>query len=112
MSLDPGGASDDSILTGYGCFGPSDKISDWIASRLAEGPTGIAVWGLAIPPWCHHRVGTVESFLNIDICICLDAKTSCKTNETSYSLTNNCHQLHNYNDYIGPGAEHRSLQSI
>jgi hypothetical protein len=41
---DPGGASDDSKLTGFGCFGQSDKASDWIADRLAEGPTGIAAW--------------------------------------------------------------------
>jgi hypothetical protein len=41
VSSDPGGASDDSKLTGFGCFGPSDKVSDWIADRLAEGPTEI-----------------------------------------------------------------------
>jgi hypothetical protein len=23
-------------LTGFVCFGPSDKVSDWMASRLAE----------------------------------------------------------------------------
>jgi hypothetical protein len=39
---DPGGASDDSKLTGVRCFSPSDKVSDWIADRLAEGHTGIA----------------------------------------------------------------------
>jgi hypothetical protein len=38
---DPGGASDDSKLTGLGYFGRSDKASDWIADRLAEGPTGL-----------------------------------------------------------------------
>jgi hypothetical protein len=43
---DPGGASDDSKLTGLGCFSPSDKVSDWIADRLAEGPTGIGAWGV------------------------------------------------------------------
>jgi hypothetical protein len=59
MRLNPGGASDARKLTGFGCFGPSDKVSDWIASRLAEGPTGIAAWGPTIPPWCLHRVGTV-----------------------------------------------------
>jgi hypothetical protein len=39
--LEPGGASDDSELTGFGCFGPSDKVSDWIADRLADGSTHI-----------------------------------------------------------------------
>jgi hypothetical protein len=43
---DPGGASDDSKLTGFGCFNSSDKVSDWIASRLAEGPTGVGAWGV------------------------------------------------------------------
>jgi hypothetical protein len=38
MQPDPGGASDDSKLTGFGYFSPSDKVSDWITSRLAEGP--------------------------------------------------------------------------
>jgi hypothetical protein len=50
MRLHPSGASDDRKLTGFGCFGPSDKVSDWIASRLAEGPTGIGAWGSTIPP--------------------------------------------------------------
>jgi hypothetical protein len=45
--LDPsGGESDDSKLTGFICFGPSDKVSDWIADRLAEGPTGLVAWGV------------------------------------------------------------------
>jgi hypothetical protein len=44
MRLDPGAAC--------------DKVSDWIASRLAEGPTGIVAWGSTIPLWCRHRVGT------------------------------------------------------
>jgi hypothetical protein len=44
MRLDPGGASDDRKLTGFGCFGPSDKVPDSMASRLAEGPTGIGAW--------------------------------------------------------------------
>jgi hypothetical protein len=47
MRLDPGGASDDSELTGFGCFSPSDKAPDWIiGNRLAEGPTGIVAWGV------------------------------------------------------------------
>jgi hypothetical protein len=45
VTPDPGGASDDSKLTGFGCFSPSDKVSDWIADRLAEGPTGIDARG-------------------------------------------------------------------
>jgi hypothetical protein len=59
MRLDPGGASDDRKLTGFGCFGPSDKVSDWIASRLVEGFTRIVPWGSTITPWCRHLVGTV-----------------------------------------------------
>jgi hypothetical protein len=43
---DPCGASDESKLTGFGCFSPRDKVSDWIADRLAEGPTGIGAWGV------------------------------------------------------------------
>jgi hypothetical protein len=81
MRHDPGEASDDCKLTGIGCFGSSDKVSDWIASRLAEGPTGIVAWGSTVPPWCCHRVGNVKSFLNIDMCKCPDAKTSCKKNK-------------------------------
>jgi hypothetical protein len=46
MRPDPGGASDERKLAGFGCFGPSNKVSDWIASRLAEGPTGIVAWGV------------------------------------------------------------------
>jgi hypothetical protein len=41
MRLDPSGSSDGRKLTGFGCFGPSDKRTDWIINRLAEGPTGI-----------------------------------------------------------------------
>jgi hypothetical protein len=41
---DPGGAFDDSKLNGFGCFSPSDKVSDWIADRLAEGSAGIGAW--------------------------------------------------------------------
>jgi hypothetical protein len=44
VRLDPDGASDGRKLTGFECFGPSDKVSDWIADRLAEGPTGIVAW--------------------------------------------------------------------
>jgi hypothetical protein len=58
MIPDPGGASDDRKLNGFGCSSPSDKVSDWIADRLAEGPTGIVAWGPNIPPWCRHRVGS------------------------------------------------------
>jgi hypothetical protein len=47
----------------------------------------LAHGGSAIPPWCRHRVGTVYSFLNIDICRCLNATTSCKIKKVSYSLT-------------------------
>jgi hypothetical protein len=41
---DPGGASDDRKVTGFGCSGPSDKVSDWISDRLAEGHAGIGAW--------------------------------------------------------------------
>jgi hypothetical protein len=43
---DPDGAPDDSELTDFGCFSPSDKASDWIADQLAEGPTGRVAWGV------------------------------------------------------------------
>jgi hypothetical protein len=46
VRLDPGGAPDDSKLTGFGCFSPSDNVSDWIADRLAEDSTGIGAWGV------------------------------------------------------------------
>jgi hypothetical protein len=46
VSSDPSGAADDSKLSGFGCCSPSDKASDWIADRLAEGPTGIVAWGV------------------------------------------------------------------
>jgi hypothetical protein len=56
----PGGASDDIKLTGFGCFSPSDKASDWIADRLAEGPTGIGAWGVdysaVVSSPCWHCV--------------------------------------------------------
>jgi hypothetical protein len=52
VRLDPDETPDDRKLTGFGCFGPSDKVSDWIADRLAEGPTGIGAWGATIMPWC------------------------------------------------------------
>jgi hypothetical protein len=79
MKPEPGGASDDCKLTGFGCFSPSYKVSDWIADRLAEGTTGIAAWGVDYF-WCRHRVGNVYSFLNIDVCGCLDVTTSCSIN--------------------------------
>jgi hypothetical protein len=46
MILDPGGASDGRKLTDFGCFGPSDKVSDWTADRLAEGPTDTFACGV------------------------------------------------------------------
>jgi hypothetical protein len=47
---DPGGAFDDSKLISFDCFSPSDIVSDWMADRLAEGPTGIGAWGSTISP--------------------------------------------------------------
>jgi hypothetical protein len=46
MRLDPGGAFDDSKLTGFGSFILSDKASDSIADRLAEGLKGLFAWGI------------------------------------------------------------------
>jgi hypothetical protein len=46
MRLDPGGAFDDSKLTGFGSFILSDKASDSIADRLAEGLQGLVAWGI------------------------------------------------------------------
>jgi hypothetical protein len=45
VRLDSGGASDDHKLTGFRSFGPSDKVSDSIADRLAEGLTSNVAWG-------------------------------------------------------------------
>jgi hypothetical protein len=59
VRLDPGRAFDDRKLTGLGYFGPSDKVSDWIANRLAEGSISIVAWGSTLLPWYRHRVGTV-----------------------------------------------------
>jgi hypothetical protein len=56
---DPGVASDDRKMTGFGYFGPSDKVSDWTADRLTEGPICIGARGSTITPWCRYRVGTV-----------------------------------------------------
>jgi hypothetical protein len=60
MRTDPNETPDDTKLTGLGCLSPSDKISDWIADRLAEGPTGIATWGVVyfalVPSPRRHRV--------------------------------------------------------
>jgi hypothetical protein len=39
ISLDPGRTSDDQKLTVLEVFGPSDKVSVWIADRLGEDPT-------------------------------------------------------------------------
>jgi hypothetical protein len=41
----PGGASDENKPTGFGCSGPSDKSSDWIADQLTEVLTDIVAWG-------------------------------------------------------------------
>jgi hypothetical protein len=62
---DPGGAFDDSKLTGFGCFDPSDKVSDRIVDRLAEGRTGVGTWvvdysALAL---CNHSL----TFIYVDI---------------------------------------------
>jgi hypothetical protein len=43
---DPGGASDDSKLTVFGCLGQSDKASNWIADRLTKGFTCIVARGI------------------------------------------------------------------
>jgi hypothetical protein len=56
---DPDETPDDSKLTGFGCFRQSDKASDWIADRLAEGPTGIGAWVIDYSALSRHRVGTV-----------------------------------------------------
>jgi hypothetical protein len=42
----PGGSSDDGKMASFGCFGPSDKVSDWTADRLTEGPIGIGASGV------------------------------------------------------------------
>jgi hypothetical protein len=60
---DHGGTPDDRKLTGLDDFGPSDQVFDWMADRLADGPTRLVVWGSTIPRRCRHRVGTVKSVI-------------------------------------------------
>jgi hypothetical protein len=43
---DHGGTPDDRKLTGLDDFGPSDQVFDWMADRLADGPTRLVVWGV------------------------------------------------------------------
>jgi hypothetical protein len=57
---DPHGAFVDSKINGFGCFSPSDKASDWIADRLAEGHTGIGAWDVDFP----FRVVTALALCN------------------------------------------------
>jgi hypothetical protein len=71
---DPCGASDDSKL-------PLDVLARE-TKYLIGSPIGwrgalqaLSHGGSTIPPWCRPRVGTVESFHNVDICRCRDAKT-------------------------------------
>jgi hypothetical protein len=58
---DSRGASDDSKLTGFEYFSPSDKVSDWIADRLTEVSTGTGAWGVdysafvSLPRW-HYVI--------------------------------------------------------
>jgi hypothetical protein len=66
-------------------FSPSGKVFDWIADRPAESPTDLGAWGVDYFALVSSSRGTVLSFLNIDMCRCLDAKTSCKIKEVSYS---------------------------
>jgi hypothetical protein len=65
MELDPGGASDDRKLIGFGCFGPSDNVSDWIANRLAEGRTGIVGWGV----FCRPDQFSRNRYVDDNICL-------------------------------------------
>jgi hypothetical protein len=67
---DHSGAPDDSKQTAFERFSPSGKVSDWIADRLADGPTGLVAWGrpfrlgfdtaLAL---CNHPL----TFLYVDV---------------------------------------------
>jgi hypothetical protein len=69
---DPGGTSDDSKLTGFECFSPSDNVSDWIAGWLADGPTGIGlgerllrlgvVTALAL---CNHFLTLINGYVSM-----------------------------------------------
>jgi hypothetical protein len=52
VRLDPSGASDDRKLTGFGCFGPSDKVSD----RQAAGGG----------PYRQCRMGVDYSGMGVD----------------------------------------------
>jgi hypothetical protein len=46
FQTDPCVTSDDRNLTDFRCFSPRDKVSDWIADRLVEGPTGNGALGV------------------------------------------------------------------
>jgi hypothetical protein len=63
---DPGEAFDDSKLTGFGWFSPSDKVSDWIADRLAEGPTGIGACGVDYSACSAARTNVVFTNSYVD----------------------------------------------
>jgi hypothetical protein len=79
---------------------PDDSKTDWlwtILDRVIKCLVGWLIgWRRAIQalwhgmsnilPRCRHRVGTMYSFLNMNICRCLNAKTLCKIKKASYSL--------------------------
>jgi hypothetical protein len=110
MKINPGGASDDHKLTGSGCFGPSGKVSVWIAERLAEGPTGIVAWGVdysavvSSPRWalCNHSL----SLIYVDVSM---QRHLVNITEPSYSLTNNCYRRQNYFDKLARAAEQEPI---
>jgi hypothetical protein len=45
VRLDPDGTPDSSKLTGLDILVPIDQVFDWMADRLADGPTGLVARG-------------------------------------------------------------------
>jgi hypothetical protein len=96
---------DYSRVTGFGYSGPSKKVFHWTASLLSDSLNGISHREATLPLWCLHRVGTVKSFLNIEISRCHHTKASC-TRTISYShKTNNCYRRHGYCESLVRDAE-------
>jgi hypothetical protein len=71
MKPDPDGASDDSKLIDFGCFGPSDKVFDWIASRhwrraqqaLAHGGQLFRLGVVTALALCNHSI----TYIYVDV---------------------------------------------
>jgi hypothetical protein len=93
-----GGASDDRKLTGLDVLVRVTKYLIGSPIIWQEALQALSQGGSTVPPWCRHRVVTVLSFLNTQLCRWLKTETSYKFSEKSFSLTNSCYHRHNYYD--------------